>query len=106
MIGDRRPYLVAVVTLDPEEAVAFARDRGLPQDPEAIAANVDIRESIEAHVERINQKFARVEQVKKIEILPVDFSQEGGELTPSMKVKRNVVADKYAERIEALYAAG
>ena len=106
VIGDRRPYLVAVVTLDPEEAVAFARDRGLPQDPEAIAANVDIRESIEAHVERINQKFARVEQVKKIEILPVDFSQEGGELTPSMKVKRNVVADKYAERIEALYAAG
>ena len=106
VIGDRRPYLVAVVTLDPEEAVAFARDRGLPQDPEAIAANVDIRESIEAHVERINQKFARVEQVKKIEILPADFSQEGGELTPSMKVKRNVVADKYAERIEALYAAG
>ncbi len=105
VIGDRRPYLVAVVTLDPEEAVAFARDRGLPQDPEAIAANVDIRESIEAHVEKINQKFARVEQVKKIEILPVDFSQEGGELTPSMKVKRNVVADKYAERIEALYAA-
>ena len=104
VIGDRRPYLVAVVTLDPEEAVGFARDRGLSQDPEAIAANADIRESIEAHVEKVNQKFARVEQVKKIEILPVDFSQEGGELTPSMKVKRNVVADKYAERIEALYA--
>ena len=55
-------------------------------------------------MEKINQKFARVEQVKKIEILPADLSQEGGELTPTMKVKRNVVADKYAERIEALYA--
>jgi len=104
VIGDRRPYLVAVVTLDPEEATAFARDRGLSQDPQAIAANPDIRESIEAHVEKINQKFARVEQVKKIDILPVDFSQEGGELTPSMKVKRNVVADKYADRVEAMYS--
>jgi long-chain acyl-CoA synthetase len=105
VIGDRRPYLVAVVTLDPEEAATYARDRGLPQDPAAIAANADVRASIEAHVEKINQKFARVEQVKKIAILPADFSQEGGELTPSMKVKRNVVADKYADEVEALYAA-
>ena len=103
-IGDRRPYLVALVTLDPEEAIAWARDRGLPQDLEAIAAHADVRESIEAHVGKINQKFARVEQVKKIEILPQDLSQEGGELTPTMKIKRNVVADKYADRIEALYA--
>jgi long-chain acyl-CoA synthetase len=57
-----------------------------------------------AHVERVNARFARVEQVKKIEILPHDLSQETGELTPTMKVKRNVVADKYAEQIEALYA--
>ena len=96
VIGDRRPYLVALVTLDPEEAVGYARERGLPAGSRALAANADIRASIEAHVEKINQKFARVEQVKKIEILPADLSQEGGELTPTMKVKRNVVADKYA----------
>ena len=60
--------------------------------------------SIQAHVDEINQKFARVEQVKKIEILPADLSQEGGELTPTLKVKRNVVAEKYADEIEALYA--
>ncbi len=105
VIGDRRPFLVAVVTLDPEEAAAYARDRGLSGDPAAIAAHPSVRESIEAHVEKINQKFARVEQVKKIAILPADFSQEGGELTPSMKVKRNIVADKYADEIEALYEA-
>ena len=56
-----------------------------------------------AHVEAINADFARVEQVKKIEILPHDLSQETGELTPTMKVKRNVVAEKYEEQIEALY---
>ncbi len=56
-----------------------------------------------AHVEQVNARFARVEQVKKIEILPQDLSQETGELTPTMKVKRNVVAEKYEEQIEALY---
>src|SRR5688500_8902795 len=104
VVGDRRPYLVALVTLDPEEALSYARDRGLPQDLEAIAAHPDIRESIEAHVDKINEKFARVEQVKKIEILPQDLSQEGGELTPTMKIKRAVVADKYSGEVEALYA--
>ena len=52
----------------------------------------------------MNQKFARVEQVKKFEILPQDLSQEGGELTPTMKIKRNVVAQKYADEVDALYA--
>ena len=56
-----------------------------------------------AHVDQINEKFARVEQVKKISILPADLSQEGGELTPTMKVKRNVVAEKYADAVDALY---
>ena len=63
-----------------------------------MAAHPDVRASIQAHVDEINKKFARVEQVKKIEILPGDLSQEGGELTPTLKVKRNVVAEKYADR--------
>jgi long-chain acyl-CoA synthetase len=103
VIGDRRPYLVALVTLDPEEAAAFAKEHGLPPDPEALASNDQVRAGLEAHLEKVNSKFARVEQVKKIEILPHDLSQEGGELTPTMKVKRNVVADKYAGEIDALY---
>jgi long-chain acyl-CoA synthetase len=88
VIGDRRPYLVALVTLDPEEAEKFEGDA---------------RESIQAHIDEVNEKFARVEQVKKFEILPQDLSQEGGELTPTLKVKRNVVADKYEDSIEKLY---
>ena len=105
VVGDRRPYLVGLVTLDPEEAAKFAQEHGLPEDPDALAASPEIRAELEAHVEKVNQKFARVEQVKKIEILPHDLSQEGGELTPTMKVKRAVVASKYAERIEKLYSA-
>jgi len=103
VIGDRRPYLVALVTLDPEEATAFAKEHGLPDDPEALASNDQVRAAIEAHLEKVNSKFARVEQVKKIAILPHDLSQEGGELTPTMKVKRNVVADKYVGEIDGLY---
>ncbi len=104
VVGDRRPYLVALVTLDPEEALKYASEHDLPPDPEALASNPDVRAQIQAHLDKVNEKFARVEQVKKFEILPRDLSQEGGELTPTMKVKRNVVADKYDDAVESLYA--
>ena len=103
VIGDRRPYLVALVTLDPEEAATYAKAHGLPEDPEALASNEQVKADIDAHVEQINQKFARVEQVKKIRILPHDLSQAGGELTPTMKVKRAAVASKYENEIDELY---
>jgi long-chain acyl-CoA synthetase len=104
VVGDRRPYLVALVTLDPEEAVAYAKEHGLPEDPAQLAADADVHAAIMAHVEKINQNFARVEQVKKITILPHDLSQESGELTPTLKVKRAVVASKHEGEIEQLYA--
>ncbi len=104
LIGDRRPYLTALVTLDPEEAAKFGPEHDLSDDPEALASDPLVRQTIEEHIEKINRKFARVEQVKKFEILPRDLSQEGGELTPTMKVKRAIVAKKYEPQIEALYA--
>ena len=103
VIGDRRPYLVALVTLDDEEAQKFAAEHGLPGDAEALAGDERLRAEITGHVDRVNRKFARVEQVKKVEVLPHDLSQEGGELTPTMKVKRSVVAEKYTREVEALY---
>ncbi len=105
VVGDRKPYLVALVTLDPEDAVAYAKEHGLPEDPEQLAANTDVLKAIEDHVATINEKFARVEQVKKVAILPRDLSQETGELTPTLKVKRAVVASKHEDEIEALYAS-
>jgi long-chain acyl-CoA synthetase len=104
VIGDRRPYLVALVTLDPEEAAKYAAEHGLGDDPEALASDEGLRAELQAHLDKLNERFARVEQVKKFEILPRDLSQEGGELTPTLKVKRNVVADKYDPQIEALYS--
>ena len=104
VVGDRRPYLVALVTLDPEEAAAYAQENGLQETPEQLSANPDVKASIMAHVDQINQKFARVEQVKKIAILPEDLSQENGELTPTLKVKRAVVTQKREQEIEQLYA--
>ena len=103
VIGDRRPYLVALVTLDPEAAVAYAAENELDADPTALADDPKVKASIMSHVDQVNAKFARVEQVKKIKILPHDLSQETGELTPTMKVKRNVVAEKYSADIDALY---
>ncbi|MGN6255756.1 MAG: AMP-dependent synthetase/ligase [Solirubrobacterales bacterium] len=105
VVGDRRPYLVALVTLDAEEAVKYAHEHDLPEDPTQLAADPGVKAAIEAHVEKINQNFARVEQVKKISILPHDLSQESGELTPTLKVKRAVVAQKHEDAIEQLYAA-
>jgi long-chain acyl-CoA synthetase len=105
VVGDRKPYLVALVTLDPEEAVAYAKERGMPEDPARLAESPEIRREIEAHREKMNERFARVEQVKKVAILHHDLSQESGELTPTLKVKRAVVAQKHEREIEALYAS-
>jgi long-chain acyl-CoA synthetase len=95
---------VALITLDPEEAAKFAQEHDLPADPATLAENPAVRESIQAHIDEVNEKFARVEQVKRLTILPRDLSQEGGELTPTMKVKRNVVAEMYGDEIERLYS--
>ncbi len=104
VVGDRRPYLVALVTLDPEEAAAYAKGHGREEDSEQLASDPEIRQAVEDHLAEINKKFARVEQVKKIAILPHDLSQESGELTPTLKVKRAVVTEKHAAEIEKLYA--
>jgi len=105
VVGDRRPYLVALVTLDPEEAAAYAKENGLSEDVEQLATDRSVRNLIEEHLGRVNEKFARVEQVKKIAILPQDLSQESGELTPTLKVKRAVVVAKHDREIEKLYAS-
>jgi long-chain acyl-CoA synthetase len=104
VIGDRRPYLVALITLDMEECAKLAEEKGWPTDPAELAHIDGMREMIQGHLDKVNEKFARVEQVKKFEILPHDLSQETGELTPTMKVKRNVVAEKYEKDVDALYA--
>jgi long-chain acyl-CoA synthetase len=105
MHGDRRPFPVALVTLDEEEIVPWAQERGLPTDITALAATPEVRELIQGELDRANAKYAQVEQIKKFVVLDHDLSQATGELTPTLKVKRNVVNDKYADLFEAMYSS-
>ena len=89
--GDRRSYLVALVTLDPDEAPKLAEQLGVSADPESMASNEKVREAVWKDIDAVNQRFARIEQIKRFAILPRDLSQEEGELTPTLKVKRSVV---------------
>jgi len=90
VIGDNRPYLVALLTLDPDEVA------GLPAE--------QVRAAVAADVAGVNEQFARIEQIKRFEILERDLSQAEGELTPTLKVKRAAVLRHFADRVERLYA--
>jgi long-chain acyl-CoA synthetase len=104
MYGDRRPYPVMLVTLDEEQLVPWASEQGIEAASiPALAQDPRVRELIQSELDRANAKYAQVEQVKRFFILDHDLSQETGELTPTLKVKRNIVNEKYADRFAALY---
>jgi long-chain acyl-CoA synthetase len=105
MYGDRRPYPVMLITLDEEEIIPWAASQGLPTNMSSLAHEQKVHDLIQAELDKVNSRYAQVEQVKRFAILDHDFAQESGELTPSLKVKRAVVADKYADIFESLYAA-
>ncbi|HEX5853176.1 MAG TPA: long-chain fatty acid--CoA ligase [Solirubrobacteraceae bacterium] len=105
MHGDQRPYPVVLITLDEEEIPTYAREHGLPEDIPTLSKDPAIHTLIQGEIDRANAKYAQVEQVKKFAILDHDLSQPTGELTPTLKVKRNVVNKKYADIFDALYAS-
>jgi len=104
VIGDRRKYLSALVTIDAEAGPAWAAANG--EDAGALHKSAKLRASIQAHIDEMNKEFARVEQIKKFTILKRNFTVEDGELTPTLKVKRAKVNDHFAEDIEAMYDEG
>jgi long-chain acyl-CoA synthetase len=105
VIGDARPYNTALVVLDSDFAPAFAAQQGLDgRSLEELAGEDAVRAAVQAAVDRGNQELARVEQVKKFTILPGDWAPGGDELTPTMKLKRKPIAEKYAREIDAMYA--
>jgi long-chain acyl-CoA synthetase len=105
MHGDKRPYPVVLITLDEEEMPIFAGENDLPSDIPSLAASEQVKALIQQEIDRANAKYAQVEQVKKFTILDHDLSQATGELTPTLKVKRNVVNEKYAHLFDALYSS-
>jgi len=109
VVGDRQPYLSALIVLDPEALPALEEASGVSglTDVETAANNPDVKRFIEEQTQEVcNTKVARYQTIKKIHILPTVFSVDGGELTPTLKVKRNIVNDKYAKEIAAFYAGG
>jgi long-chain acyl-CoA synthetase len=101
--GDNRPYLVALLTLDPDELPALADRAGVAADPAIMSKDELVHAELERDVEAVNERFARIEQVKRFAVLDRDLTQEDGELTPTMKVKRAVVYKEFADRFDALY---
>ncbi len=104
MHGDRKPYPVALITLDEEEIGPWAKQQGLPDDISELANNSQVREMVQRELDRANANYAQVEQVKRFTILDHDLSVESGELTPTLKVKRNVINDNYQELFESMYS--
>lgn len=103
-IGDQRPYNVALVSLDPDFAPMWAGQQGIEDaSVEALSANPDLLETVRTAVEQGNTKLARVEQIKRFKVLPKEWVPGGDELTPTMKLKRKPIAEKYSEEIEGLY---
>jgi long-chain acyl-CoA synthetase len=105
-VGDKRPYNVALLTLDPDALPSLARELGLDDaSPAALAGDERVVERVRGEVDAANAHLARVEQIKKFAILPADWEPGGEELTPTMKLKRKPISEKYAEEIEALYSS-
>jgi long-chain acyl-CoA synthetase len=101
--GDRRPYPVALITLDADEIVPWARDRGLDTELAALATDPAVRELVQPIVDDANEQVSRPARIKRFAILARDFTLEAGELTPTLKLKRAVVHANHADVIEELY---
>ena len=104
-IGDGRPYLVALITLDADGAAALAKKHGLADaSVPAVAREQAVIDEVARAVEVGNEELSRVEQIKKFKLLDVEWAPDSDELTPTMKVKRTPISEKYADVIEELYA--
>jgi long-chain acyl-CoA synthetase len=104
VIGDKRPYLSALVMIDQENVERYAQERDIPfSNYASLTRAPDIRALIEAEIDKVNKKFARVEQIKRFHLLETQLTAEDEELTPTMKLKRKLVHAKYAPQIEAMY---
>ncbi|WP_390348156.1 AMP-dependent synthetase/ligase [Variovorax boronicumulans] len=104
VIGDKRPYLTVIVMIDQENVEKFAQDHDVPfSNYESLTRTQEVQDLIQGEIDRVNAKFARVEQIKKFFLLETQLSAEDEELTPTMKLKRKLVQTKYAQRIDAMY---
>jgi long-chain acyl-CoA synthetase len=105
VVGEGRRYLTALITLDAEALLPWAEERGKVADVEALASDPDVLTEVQAATDEVNAKRSHAEGIRKFRVLPHDLTVADDELTPTLKVKRNVVSKKYADLIETMYAA-
>ncbi|MET0608755.1 MAG: hypothetical protein ABW045_08385, partial [Gaiellaceae bacterium] len=104
VIGDRRPYPAALITLDPVEIGKWAAEQGIDGDVASFAADPKVQALVSGIVEDVNRERSRYEQVKRFRILDRDFEMEHGEVTPTLKLKRRVVLEHFADEVASLYS--
>jgi long-chain acyl-CoA synthetase len=104
VIGDARPYLTALITLDTDSLASWAEHRHKPLNAEVLAGDPDVQTEVEASVKRVNATLSHVETIKKWHILPRDLTIAAGEMTPTLKVRRKAVGEQYHDVIEQMYA--
>ena len=104
VVGDRQPYVAALITLDPEALPKWAAEQGLSGDMAELVRTEEVRELVQGIVDEVNADRSRYEQIKRFVVLPRDFTMEDEELTPTLKLKRRVVADHFAPELDELYA--
>jgi long-chain acyl-CoA synthetase len=106
VIGDRRAFLTALVMIDHENVERFAQELNVPfTNFQSLCRTREVQELIQGEVDRVNTRFARVEQVKKFRLIEHKLTAEDEELTPTMKLKRKLVNEKYRDLIESMYSA-
>jgi long-chain acyl-CoA synthetase len=93
----------ALLTLDAEATKSWASDHGVDDDPESLTSNEELIAAVQEGLDTANEELARVEQVKRFRILPADWEPGGDELTPTMKLKRKPIVEKYSDEIDSLY---
>jgi long-chain acyl-CoA synthetase len=103
VVGDRRPFPAALITLDPVEIEKWAAEQGIDGDVAALAGDARVHELVAGIVEEVNAERSRYEQIKRFAILPRDFEMDRGEVTPTLKLRRRIVLDHFADEVASLY---
>ena len=103
VVGDGQPFIAALVTIDPEAIPVWAESKGKSTRVADLVDDPDLQAEIEAAVEETNKAVSKAESIRKFTILPDDWTEEGGQLTPSLKLKRNVVMREFRDEVDALY---
>jgi long-chain acyl-CoA synthetase len=104
LIGDDRPFVAALIALDEEELASFAEERGIDAPADELPDHEDVRAEVERAIEDANETVSRAESIREFRILRRELSQEQGELTPTMKPKREVITEHFADEVEDIYS--